>query len=152
MLNIKDKEFEEKIGDYERGLSDAWELARKIVIGDDESSYSAKDLYNIFGCGWYSILKKFTIEEVFKHIKKYKKGQTKIVHVGDEIYSKITDSKAVVQRIDAWERYECFTDEGAQFILDPETFKDYWIKTGRNFPQIAEVLKQMKNKENNNDN
>lgn len=67
-----------------------------------------------------------------------------IVHVGDEIYSELTDSKAVVQRIDTWHRYECFTDNGAQFIIDTETFNDYWVKTGKNYPQITEILKQMK--------
>lgn len=72
-----------------------------------------------------------------------KQAEDKIVHVGDEIYSELTDSKAVVQRIDAWHRYQCFTDEGAQFVLDTETFNDYWVKTGKNYPQIAEVLKQM---------
>lgn len=67
----------------------------------------------------------------------------KIIHVGDEIYSELTDSKAVVHHIDAWNRYECFTDRGSQFIIDKHTFNDYWVKTGKNYPQIAEVLKQM---------
>lgn len=68
----------------------------------------------------------------------------KIIRVGDEIYSELTDSKAVVHHIDAWNRYECFTDRGSQFIIDKHTFNDYWVKTGKNYPQIAEVLKQMK--------
>jgi hypothetical protein len=73
-----------------------------------------------------------------------KQTDDKIVHVGDEIYSELTDSKAVVHHIDAWNRYECFTDEGSQFVIDTETFNDYWVKTGKSYPQIAEVLKQMK--------
>lgn len=72
-----------------------------------------------------------------------KQTNDKIVHVGDEIYSELTDSKAVVHHIDAWNRYECFTDRGSQFIIDKYTFNDYWVKTGKNYPQIAEVLKQM---------
>lgn len=72
-----------------------------------------------------------------------KEDNNNIVHVGDEIYSELTDCKAVVQRIDAWNRYECFTDKGAQFIISTETFKEYWVKTGKNYSQIAEVLKQM---------
>lgn len=76
-----------------------------------------------------------------------KQADEKIVHVGDEIYSELTDSKAVVQRIDTWHRYQCFTDEGAQFVIDRETFNKYWVKTGKNYPQIAEVLKQMKESE-----
>lgn len=76
-----------------------------------------------------------------------KQTNDRIVHVGDEIYSELTDSKAVVQRIDAWHRYQCFTDEGAQFVIDRKTFNKYWVKTGKNYPQIAEVLKQMKEDE-----
>lgn len=72
-----------------------------------------------------------------------KQADDEIVHVGDEIYSELTDSKAVVQRIDTWHRYQCFTDEGAQFVIDEQKFNDYWVKTGKNYPQIAEVLKQM---------
>lgn len=72
-----------------------------------------------------------------------KQTNDKIIHVGDEIYSELTDSKAVVHHIDAWNRYECFTDRGSQFIIDKHTFNDYWVKTGKNYPQIAEVLKQM---------
>jgi len=72
-----------------------------------------------------------------------KQTNDKIIHVGDEIYSELTDSKAVVHHIDAWNRYECFTDSGSQFIIDKHTFNDYWVKTGKNYPQIAEVLKQM---------
>lgn len=72
-----------------------------------------------------------------------KQTNDKIVHVGDEIYSELTNSKAVVHHIDAWNRYQCFTDNGSQFILNKHTFNDYWVKTGKNYPQIAEVLKQM---------
>lgn len=72
-----------------------------------------------------------------------KQTNDKIVHIGDEIYSELTNSKAVVHHIDAWNRYQCFTDNGSQFILDKHTFNDYWVKTGKNYPQIAEVLKQM---------
>jgi hypothetical protein len=74
----------------------------------------------------------------------FKQTNDKIIHVGDEIYSELTDCKAVVQRIDCWDRYECFTDNGSQFIIDEETFNDYWVKTGKNYPQITEILKQMK--------
>lgn len=72
-----------------------------------------------------------------------KQADEQIIRVGDEICS-LTGDKAVVQCIDAWDRYECFTNEGEQFVLDKETFNDYWTKTGKNYPQIAEVLKQMK--------
>lgn len=71
-----------------------------------------------------------------------------MIKVGDEIYSVLVNIKAVVQHIDAWNRYECFDENGSQFIIDTETFDDCWIKTGKNYPQIAQILKELKNKEN----
>lgn len=73
-----------------------------------------------------------------------KQADEQIIRVGDEIYSELTDCKAVVQHIDCWDRYQCFTDNGDQFIISTEIFNDCWVKTGKNYPQIAEVLKQMK--------
>ena len=89
-----------------------------------------------FENGRYKVVKVFQIIEA--------DDDDKSVHVGDEIYSELTNCKAVVHRIDAWNRYQCFNDEGSQFIISTETFNDYWVKTGRSYPQIVEVLKQMK--------
>lgn len=101
-------------------------LKETAFIGGDEEE---EDMY----C--------FDIKEIIKA------DDDKIVCVGDEIYSELTDSKAVVHHIDAWNRYQCFTDSGSQFILDKHTFNDYWVKTGKNYPQIVEVLKQMRGSE-----
>lgn len=73
-----------------------------------------------------------------------KQADEQIIRVGDEIYSELTDCKAVVQHIDCWDRYQCFTDNGDQFIISTEIFNDYWVKTGKNYSQITEILKQMK--------
>ena len=72
-----------------------------------------------------------------------------LVKIGDEIYSSMTETKAVVYHIDAWHRYDCFTQDGCSMCLDEYTFNKYWIRTGRNFPQIGAVLHLMK--ETNND-
>lgn len=94
-------------------------------------------------CTDEEVLKSFMEDVSAVEEQLLKQTNDKIVHVGDEIYSELTDSKAVVHHIDAWNRYECFTDGGSQFIIDKHTFNDYWVKTGKNYPQIAEVLKQM---------
>jgi ribonuclease HI len=147
--NRKIEEEFEKSNDYEQGLNDAWELTRKLIISDYDGAYSAKDMRDIWKHGGFlSILKDFTAQQALEKLREYKKKKKVEIHVGDEIYSELTDSKAVVQRIDTWHRYQCFNNEGAQFIIDTETFNNYWVKTGKNYPQIAEVLKQMKMKEN----
>lgn len=130
---------------YEDGLNEAWELTRKLIISDYDGAYSAKDMRDIWKHGGFlSILKDFTAQQALEKLREYEKKKNVEIHVGDEIYSELTDCKAVVQRIDAWNRYQCFTDEGAQFVIDTETFNDYWVKTGKNYPQITEILKQMK--------
>ena len=133
---------------YEDGLNEAWELTRKLIISDYDGAYSAKDMRDIWKHGGFlSILKDFTAQQTLEKLREYEKKKKVEIHVGDEIYSELTDCKAVVQRIDTWHRYQCFTDNGNQFILDKHTFNDYWVKTGKNYPQITEVLKQMKEKE-----
>lgn len=69
-----------------------------------------------------------------------------MIKVGDEIYSVLINIKAVVQHINAWDRYQCFNENGSQFIIDSKTFNDYWIRTGKKYPQIAQILKELKNK------
>lgn len=91
------------------------------------------------------------IVELMNNMSEVENGNdiSKNVKIGDEIYSSMTESKAVVYHIDAWHRYECFTDDGCSMKLDEHTFDKYWTRTGRNFPQIEAVLHLMK--ENNND-
>lgn len=128
---------------YTDGLNDAWELTRKLIISDYDGAYSAKDMRDIWKHGGFlSILKDFTAQQALEKLREYEKNVE--IHVGDEIYSKLTECKAVVQRIDYWNRYQCFTDNGSQFIIGEETFNDCWVKTGKNYPQITEILKQMK--------
>ena len=66
------------------------------------------------------------------------------IEVGDEIYNDDRNEKAVVHRIDSYDRYQCLNEIGAQFILEKEFMMNNWTKTGRHFPQIAEVLEQMR--------
>lgn len=123
---------------YEDGLNEAWEVVRRLYneIGHDKR-------FELFGyCLPREIVNALTPQEIVERLKKHD-AENRIVHVGDEIYSELTNCKAVVQRIDSWNRYQCFNDGGAQFVIGTETFNDYWVKTGKNYPQIAEVLKQM---------
>lgn len=133
---------------YEDGLNEAWEYMRKIVTTKRFETISEYYDYlrGIFGTNSANeVLETNSASEAITKIKEYEEKRK--IHVGDEIYSELTDCKAVVQRIDAWHRYQCFNDEGSQFIIDEQTFNDYWIKTGKNYPQITEMLKQMKEKE-----
>ena len=74
---------------YEDGLNEAWKAARRL-----ESEFT------LFGY-WspYEVVNALTPQEVIKRLEKYD-AENKLVHVGDEIYSELTNCKAVVQRIE----------------------------------------------------
>lgn len=133
---------------YEDGLNEIWKYIKKITCTSQNGGLSPEALLEIFNDQRiYMIIEKFTPTEVINKIKEYEEKQNKNkaeIHVGDEIYSELTDTKAVVQRIDTWHRYQCFNSEGSQFVIDEQIFNNYWIKTGKNYSQIEEVLKQMK--------
>ena len=127
-------------GIYQRGLDDAWECARKIMrMG------SAKQ-EDIFCChGDLEILEKLLPSEAIFKIKAYeeqKKAEEEI-RVGDEVYLVDSNHPRVVTCI--------FTENGCYTKAVQVTESGKWVvdeirnlhKTGRSFPQIAEVLKQL---------
>ena len=65
------------------------------------------------------------------------------VRVGDEIVSELTKIKGVITAIDAWDGWHCVSENGR--IVDITTDKcKYWKKTGRHFPEVAELLTKMR--------
>lgn len=137
--------------EYERGLNDAWEAARRIVLPSD---CYANGLYGnmkeIFGLNDYlarGVFTDFSASEAVAKIKEYEEKQAEEqtkeeekFKVGDEV---ITDIRRfIVLGIDAggWYHLWCL-DNGLTY----ETIcsKDL-TKTGRSFPQLAELFKQMK--------
>ncbi len=146
--NFWNKEYKatnEEDGLYNQGLNDGWELARKVVINNVE-----KDDFNtidIFGKGIYKTFKTVPVGEVQAKIQEYEEEQKNKLEVGDEVIVYIYDATdKEVEEI-------CIVtaiDEDLNFvnILDKKgntgcTSKDLLKKTGRHFPQIAEVLEQM---------
>lgn len=127
---------------YEDGLNEAWEAARKIVYLPSVGGYSASELLDIFGRTDISsaqLLKHNTAAEVIANIKKYEN----CIKVGNEV----TDNdgwKGVVTWISPDGGYLVVTlQDGTALRGEKKHFK----KTGRHFPQIEEVLKQMQESE-----
>jgi hypothetical protein len=126
---------------YEDGLNEAWEVAREIVCSD---GYNWSELEDIFERRSTSdILKTNTISEAINKIKKY---ESKAFKVGDEVVDKY-----------GWKRVVTKTHNSGEItIMDCNGhFNEYckkavisdFKKTGRHFPQIEEVLKQMQENE-----
>lgn len=78
--------YEEK--NYEQGLADAWELAKKIGAPIDFGGISNAELYKVFGTHCVSdVFGKMTYEEALTKIEVYEKG--KEIKVGDEVIHEV---------------------------------------------------------------
>ena len=122
---------------YEDGLKDSWEAARKIA------SDNAGRNYSIFGQHFtVEILNTHSASECIEKIRQYEQEQEeqKRIQVGDEI--EVVSGKAVVVYVDKHKvRYVYSNGVYAFDYIDKVT------KTGRHFPEIAEVLQKMKETE-----
>ena len=137
--------------DYEEGLNEAWEIARKIVLHNYNEAYSADEVLDIWGdTSYFVILKEYTGKEALERLREYEKKKKEKIHVGDEIIHKNTNEVMVVV-YSGNELIETVDSKGVCYSYDIED-KIELSKTGRNFPQIEEVLKEMRNNKNENDN
>ena len=130
--NYVTADFEEP---YQRGLEDAWECARKIALSVEDGGM--RDVFNVDTC--YSIFIRYSAQEAIAKIAEYEK-QKDAIKIGDEVRLNHDDTKAVVMdesdQEDAWWVY---TENGCIEEWHSSKFR----KSGRTFPQIAEVLKAM---------
>ena len=134
--NISDGTFDEKVKEaYENGLNVAWECARKIF------SMPVYDVNEIFPECQANIYEDVSALEAIERIKEYEEEQKKAaeIKIGDEVADN-DGWKGVVTWISPDGEYLVVTlQDGSALRWKKEHFK----KTGRHFPQIAEVLKQM---------
>lgn len=126
---------------YKRGLNDAWNAARKIGgIGDDV--IPCKDLQLLFGvdapCYIFKNTQAFDAVQIVLEYEKEKEAEQEI-KVGDELISE-SGERTVIIDIE-YKTWRVFNGYETTDIYDIQ--KTHWKKTGRHFPQISEVLKQM---------
>lgn len=129
---------------YEKGLADAWEAARKIVMYEADGGLRTETTEKIFGtllCG--NIFKDFDASEAIAKIKDYEEKQNEI-KVGDEVVENDDISKrGVVTYINltgSGNMYNVLWDDGQSCGYYKKGIK----KTDRHFPQVKELLKAMK--------
>jgi len=128
--------------DLEQIRKEAWDAARKIAVNADHGGLSAEALREIFAVGTASIARifdNFSASEAIEKIRQYEQEKEEI-KVGDEVNAPF--GKAIVVNIDsvAEKIWLVYADGHGGF----EYFKDAPRKTGRHFPEIAEVLQKMK--------
>lgn len=123
---------------YQKGLKDAWEAARTL--------WNTPNRKEIFGHTTFNtVLTTLTAQETIEKIQAYEQEKEKEIQVGDEIEA--VSGKAVVVYVDDVDEHKVrYVYSNGVYAFD---YIDKVTKTGRHFPEIAEVLQKMKE---NNDN
>ena len=128
---------------YEAGLNDAWECAREIgknsmcsleEMGFDFSQCGVND----YNPSWF-VVKNYSASEAIEKIEQY--GQEQQFHVGDEFENE-SGKRFVIIKMNGNKIDRYVDEEGKTYCL----FQEYRImrKTGRHFPEIAIVLKKIR--------
>lgn len=122
---------------YEQGLTDAWEAARTL--------WNTPARKEIFGCTTFNTaITTLTGQEAIEKIRQYEQEQEEI-HLGDEVTFLPNNAKGIVSEChvpDVYsdnDKYAVWCGGTMEYVL-----KQHLTKTGRTFPEIAEILQKMK--------
>ena len=124
---------------YQKGLSDAWECARKVTQVRKYGGYG-DCLEEVFGhhrVPWDVF--DYSVSEAIEKIRQYE--QEEQFHVGDEFENE-NGKRFVILKMNGAEIDRYIDKEGKMYCMVVK----YKVmrKTGRHFPEIAEVLAKMK--------
>lgn len=130
-----------KLG-YENGLNDLWEAMQKAIkmYCEIDNEVFLRVFYDV-KCDWgESVLQalfKNTPQHLIDSIREYEQRQEEQIRVGDEVIT--ASGKAVVMGVGPV-HFEYAYADGSSGYDEVKNVK----KTGRNFPEIAEVLQKMR--------
>ena len=117
---------------YQRGLAEAWDAVRKIFSMDGEVRETL--LHN---CFFKDVIENISAFEAVEKIRLYEEQEE--IKVGNEVNGK--GGRGIITKIsDDGDHFNVMWENGSTGYYMREDFK----KTGRYFPEIAEVLKKMK--------
>lgn len=119
---------------YADGLNDAWELAKKIVLGIKDGGFDSNRVMDVFGFTPYYVLREFTVAEAIAKIETYEKE--KEIKVGDVVSDNC--SFGLVTRKEGGLLYVMMADGSCGEDEEPES----WHKTGKHI-DIEGILKQI---------
>ena len=129
---------------YQRGLDDAWEAVRKILMLESDGGYSWKEMKSIFGTDSASeIYVHHTAAEAINKIKAYEEKQNDEIEVGDTVDLKdaVSDKgDGIVTKIvnNDYCYIVWYDGSGGAWA------KDMLFKTGKHI-DIASILEDMRN-------
>ena len=129
----------ERDSEYQRGLNDAWDAARKIVVEECYGGLSVPELIRIFRAGGpCTVLETYTAQEAIAKIKAHE-AENGEIRVGDEV-RRISDGVkyVVVDPKNEFGRACGFSMNGIWYGERPDAIR----KTGRRF-DMESILKEM---------
>jgi len=130
---------EEDITDktYEKGLADAWELAKKIYHAPCEGGLENREIEEIFDCKFGSVTHKYTAEEALAKIEAYEKE--KEIKVGSIVEFIGGANKGVVTLVRTKGDFFVLWDNGTA-----DTYKANELRnTGRTAEGLTDLLRQI---------
>ena len=133
-LSIDDAKLKEE---YQQGINDAWDVARKIIRMPEGDLLNLFDVYSSVCTSAQAILK-YEASEAIAKIKEYEDSKLEIM-VGDEV--KTEDGMKMVIATIINKDFAGLGEDGL-FMLGE--LDGTITRTGRHFPEIATVLKKMR--------
>ena len=133
--------------EIDAALKELWECVKKIVINPSRGGLTVPELENIFNTSSLTkIFNDYNTSEVVDRIKKYVKEQEKKeeIKVGDEIVFNNTHKAVVIEKSSDKNSDYSYRIMDVDFVWSTWVKKDGLVKTGRTFPQMAELVKQLK--------
>jgi hypothetical protein len=119
---------------YNKGLNDAWELAKKIALPTDKGGYTASELENIFGKYTHvATLDTLTPQEALAKVNEYEERNK--IKVGDVVKSKSSDIERIVTRVTEINIYCLFRDGSCGSYTNKNL-----EKIGKHFDSIDEFM------------
>lgn len=87
-----DKTNNDKVGKelakdiYQRGLNDAWEASKKVVLNPDEGGLDIQELNEVFNCATIQqVFRRYTLSEVIAKLKAYEEKRKADEEIGHDI-------------------------------------------------------------------
>ena len=144
--NIQAEKDLREVGErhYQKGLSDAWECAKKIVLDKEDGGLDMVAYSETFGFGkgFRTVFKTYTASEAIEKIRQYEQEKEE-VKAGDEVENTQTGVRFIVTHMWVNNRGEKgvsgFNRDCSAFSTTIELIR----KTGRHFPEIVEALRKM---------
>lgn len=134
--------YRQRKAEYEKEIEETWKYAKKIAVNPVHGGYTIEELDSIFGTRVLSDVFNLSASEAIEKIKAYEQKQEEI-QVGDEVKWNGDESDAmfVVTHISEDGYISGINSEEMRYDRrNPEN----WTKTGRRFPELAEILAKMK--------